>query len=317
MLLTGYLILAAAVLSAQDASSSHFYANPLYMNPALAGIEGKGRAVLAYRNQWPSATDAYNTLHASYDQYVEALGGGVGMHVMNDQQGGGVMNNLSVDALYSYHLKVSRELTVSGGLQASVGQRNLNTEGLILPGDLDGGTGSNLVSSSRWYPDFSTGFAFFRKNLYGGVAVHHLLQPYMAQSKDPNTRLMRRYSANLGMLIPVYEKRFGKEVLQLSPNLIFLQQGIYQQLNYGMEIHYKDILGGLWFRQDLVFNYGTLIFSVGYARDQFRFRYSYDTRLSSPGLSLPHMGAHELSVGFVFENLHNSGKHRAIKSPKI
>jgi type IX secretion system PorP/SprF family membrane protein len=301
----------------QDPAMSQFYANPLYMNPAMAGVEGPSKVVLGYRNQWPGVTDSYATYHASYEQFVDPLQGGIGIHVMNDRQGGGVFNTMSLDAIYSYHLKVSHQLTITGGFQASVGQRSMKADGLILPDELAGISGPSLVGYSKIYPDFSVGFSAFFKNLYGGIAVHHLHQPYMSPSKDPNTKLSRRYSAHLGALIPIYEKRFGREVVQLSPNLVFLKQGIYQQINYGMEVHFKSLLGGIWFRQDLKFSYGTMIFSVGYTLDQFRFRYSYDAKLSSPNLHIPPMGAHEISMAIIFENLYKSTKRRAIKSPKI
>ncbi len=38
---------------AQDPEFSQFYANPLYLNPALAGANICPRAILNYRNQWP------------------------------------------------------------------------------------------------------------------------------------------------------------------------------------------------------------------------------------------------------------------------
>jgi len=296
---------------------SQYYAQPLYMNPSMAGVEGPAKIYLGYRNQWPGASNPYATFHASYEQYLDVVQGGVGLHVINDSQGGGIINALSVDAIYSYHLKVTRFLTVTGGLQASVGQRSMNPEGLVLPDGLTGQPGTQLQGHSRVYPDFAVGFAAFYKNLYGGIACHHLHQPYLTPEKTSDAVLPRRYAAHVGAMIPLYEKRFGKEFMKISPNLVFLQQGIYQQLNYGMEVYYKSLLAGIWFRQDLSFSYGTLIFSVGYARDQFRFRYSYDARLSSPDLYLPTMGAHEISVVIVFENLYKSTKPRAIKSPKI
>lgn len=305
------------VVRGQDPAMSQFYANPLYMNPAMAGIEGPVKFYLGYRNQWPGATQPYATFHASYEQFVDVLQGGVGLHVINDSQGGGIINALSVDAIYSYHLKVSRFLTVTGGLQASVGQRSVDTDGLVLPDGLTGQPGTQLQGYSRVYPDFAVGFAAFYKYVYGGVACHHLHQPSLTPDKDPNATLARRYAVHAGAMIPVYEKRFGKEFMKLSPNVVFLQQGIYQQMNYGLEVHYRGFLAGIWFRQDLSFSYGTMIFSAGYARDQFRFRYSYDARLSSPDLYLPTMGAHEISVAIVFENLYKSTKPRAIKSPKI
>ncbi len=304
-------------IAGQDPAMSQFYANPLFMNPAMAGIEGPAKLYMGYRNQWPGAANPYSTYHASYEQYLETLQGGVGLHVINDRQGGGIFNTISLDAIYAYHLKVTKQLTVTGGFQASVGHRNMNPDGLVLPDELAGTGAASLNGYSKVYPDFSVGLGAFYKNYYGGIACHHLHQPYMSTSEDPNTKLLRRYSLHVGAMFPVYEKRLGFEVLQISPNLVFLQQGIYQQINYGIEVLYKSLLGGVWFRQDLRFSYGTMVFSVGYARDQFRFRYSYDAKLSSPDLQFPSMGAHEISMVVIFENLYKSTKRRAIKSPKI
>ncbi len=317
LLVLGMVFLACEGAMTQDPISSQYYANQLFMNPAMAGIEGVTKVSLGYRNQWPAAAESYSTYHAAYEQYLEPLQGGIGVHLVNDRQGGGVFNTMSLDAVYAYHLKVTRRLTVTGGLQASVGQRSFNSNGLVLPDDLIGAPTTELYGYSKWYPDFAVGFAAFYKNIYGGFATHHLLQPYMSPTQDPNTKLSRRYSAHLGAMIPIYENRLGREVLQLSPNIIFLQQDIYQQINYGLEVVFKSVLAGVWLRQDLLFSYGTAIFSVGYARDKFRFRYSYDAKLSAPDLYIPTMGAHELSLIIIFENLYKSAKPRAIKSPKI
>ena len=315
--MTGILLIHFSDAASQDPAFSQFYANPLYMNPAMTGVEGPAKLSLGYRNQWPGATNPYVTYHASFDQKFEVLQGGVGIHVGNDRQGGGVFNTLSADAIYAFHLQVSSDLMISGGFQASVGQRSMDPSDLVLPSELTGTGISTLTSYSKVYPDFAVGFAGFYKNMFGGVAAHHLLEPYGSPSEDPNTRLSRKYTAHLGAMIPIYEKRLGREVLQLSPNLVFMQQDIYQQLNYGLEVLYRGIIVGAWFRQDLLFSYGTLIFSAGYGNDQFRIRYSYDAKLSPPDLHIPTLGAHELSMVVIFENLNKSTKRRAIKCPKI
>ena len=316
-LFLGILVSTTVGVRAQDPEFSQFYANPLYLNPAMAGVEGTAKVFLGYRNQWPGATNPYSTYQASYEQYLEPLQGGIGVHVMNDRQGGGVFNTISLDAVYSYHLQVSRELMVTGGIQASMGHRNMSPVGLVLPDELAGNPVTTLTGYSRIYPDFSVGLAGFYRNLFGGVAVHHLHQPFTGASDNPNTRLSRKFTAHVGAMIPIYEKRLGKEVLQVSPNLVFIQQDTYQQLNYGLEVVYSNLLGGVWFRQDLMFSYGTAIFSVGYGNDQFRVRYSYDAKLSAPDVHIPSLGSHEISMVIIFENINKSNKHRAIKCPKI
>ena len=62
-----------AETSAQDYTYSQFYANPLYLNPAMAGSEYCPRLILNYRNQWPSLPEAFVSYSASFDRYSEFL----------------------------------------------------------------------------------------------------------------------------------------------------------------------------------------------------------------------------------------------------
>lgn len=50
----------------------------------------------------------YVTYSASYDQHLNALQGGVGLLLMNDVQGGGVINTTTISGMYAYTLPVSR-----------------------------------------------------------------------------------------------------------------------------------------------------------------------------------------------------------------
>ncbi len=208
--MTGILIILSADAESQDPAFSQFYANPLYMNPAMAGVEGPAKLYLGYRNQWPGATNPYVTYHASFEKFIEPLQGGIGIHMNNDRQGGGVFNTLSLDAIYAYHLQVSSRLMISGGFQASVGQRNMDPSDLVLPSDLLGAGTTTLIPYSKVFPDFAVGFGAFYKNFYGGVAAHHLLEPYSAPSEDPNTRLSRKYTAHLGATYSRIRKATGQ-----------------------------------------------------------------------------------------------------------
>ena len=61
------LVLSFSV-KAQDIEFSQFYANRLYLNPALAGSEFAPVASISYRNQWPQNNKAFVTYTASFDQ---------------------------------------------------------------------------------------------------------------------------------------------------------------------------------------------------------------------------------------------------------
>ena len=63
---------------AQDPQFSQFYAAPLYLNPALTGINQKGRVGINYRNQWPSINTGFETAAAyvdyNFEEYNSSLG---------------------------------------------------------------------------------------------------------------------------------------------------------------------------------------------------------------------------------------------------
>ncbi|MCA1747931.1 MAG: type IX secretion system membrane protein PorP/SprF, partial [Bacteroidales bacterium] len=170
---------------------------------------------------------------------------------------------------------------------------------------------------SEFYPDFSAGIAAFSGNFYGGIALHHLFSPLVTNENDPDGTVPRKYTAHFGALIPVIERRTGKEIMQLSPNLVIIQQQNIQQINYGMDVIFQGFLAGIWTRHDLLFNYGNLIFTAGYSAGSMRFRYSYDMKLSSPTIRLPNMGAHELSLVIITEKPDKRKKRGTIKIPKI
>jgi len=307
----------------QDPVFSHFYSNGIHMNPAWAGVEGPAKVFLGYRNQWPNSGASYITYQASYDQYIEKLQGGLGVRVLNDKQGDAAFNTFDFAVMYSYQFKVSRWLHVAGAIQAGLGQQSFNPSSLVFGNMIDPVNGSigqqleNISPYSEIYPDFATGVTAFYKGVYAGFAAHHLLKPVITDKNDPSGFIPRKYTAHFGAMIPIMDKSIGKELLQLSPNLVFIQQQNIQQINYGLEVIYKGIMGGLWFRHDMVFNYGNIIFSAGYSNDRFRFRYSYDAAMSSPTIRLPNMGAHEFSLLIIYDNLNKRKKHSAIKCPKF
>jgi type IX secretion system PorP/SprF family membrane protein len=297
----------------------------LYLNPSFAGIErDTRRAFLNYRNQWPKISGNYVTYSASYDQYIDHIHGGFGVRVMNDVQGDGAISQFELGMIYAYHIYVTRELTISGGIDVHYVQRSLNTTDLILEDMIDPGTGevsnpSNdfLYSQKTAYPDFTVGFTGFYRNFYGGVSAAHLLRPNPSVSSDPNSRLPRKFVVFAGGIIPVYERRLGKEVLQLSPNLIYMQQKSFSQITYGIEgVIQNQFIAGIWLRQNLGIKFGALIFSAGYVTKKYRIRYSYDQQLSLPSVSIPVLGAHELSLILTIDG-EKRKKHRAIKCPKI
>ena len=111
---------------AQDPIFTQFYANPLYLNPALAGTARCPRVNLNYRNQWPGISGTYVTYAASYDQHVDAIGGGLGLLILNDKAGQGTLTTTNVSGVYSYLLNVTREFSLKFAAQATFFQKSID-----------------------------------------------------------------------------------------------------------------------------------------------------------------------------------------------
>ena len=114
-------------LTAQDPHFSQFHANPMYLNPAYTGANFCPRVIMNYRNQWPALAGDYVTYNTSFDFGLNEIHGGLGLIVMHDSQGWGVLNTNKISLLYSYHATLSGTTTLSGGFQFSYFERQLNT----------------------------------------------------------------------------------------------------------------------------------------------------------------------------------------------
>jgi type IX secretion system PorP/SprF family membrane protein len=309
-------------LAGQDPFFSQFFSSILSLNPAYTGSAQIPRISAIYRNQTPALGSPFVTYNASYDRPVKILQGGLGINLSNDVQGPGVLNRSSIDALYAYHLAVSSKITINAGFQASYSYRILRTSGMILPDGLDqSGTylpTEVLADQNRGYPDFAVGFLAYNRNAYAGVSMHHLTRPNMSLSRTQHQPLPRKLTVHGGIFFSIYEKRFGREALKLNPNVVYIHQAGYRQLNYGLDGIYKVVYAGVWIRHDIDFQVNAASLHFGYDQAYFRIGYSYDFNMRHPWKEMTNMGAHEISFLLKLDNKKGIRTNpRAIKCPKI
>jgi len=315
------LILSTFLLQVQgqDPYFSQFFNSILYLNPAYAGSAHQPRISAAYRNQMPALGSPWVSYNASYDMPVKLLQGGLGINIMSDAQGP-ALNRISADAMYSYFLAVNSQLTINAGFQASYSHRFLKRSALVLPDEVDAqGTSQEVIGDmNKGFPDFAIGFVGFTRNIYAGVSMHHLTRPNLAMSGGPRQSLPRKLTVHGGMYLSIYERRLGREALKLNPNLVYLHQGGFRQINYGLDVICKNIYAGAWFRHSLDFAVNAFTIHLGYEHEYFRFGYSHDFNVYSPWRNMQNMGAHELTFLLKLENRRGPrDRFRTIKSPKI
>lgn len=302
---------------AQDPEFTQFYANPLYLNPAMAGSKRCPRIGLNYRNQWPNLTGSFVTSSASYDQYIDGINGGLGFYAMTDNAAN-TLKTTRAAFMYSYKIPVSRKFSVNLAAEAAFFQKSVDWNKLTFGDMIDPRRGfvyqTNDVQSGNSVSnvDFSAGFLGYSDIFYFGFAAHHLTQPnesLLGNQSDVNARLPMKYTGHAGAMIPL-DGSYNKSKTFLSPNILFRQQGTFTQLNIGMYIKSGALTYGVWYR-----NKDAFIATLGIETDNFRIGYSYDVTLSKLGIASG--GSHEVSLGIVFPCKPKRKQYRTISCPSF
>lgn len=311
---------------AQDPYFSQFFANPTYLNPAFAGTAWCPRVVMNYRNQFPSHVGSFVTYNASYDQHVEAISGGIGVNVLHDRAGDGILNTNMINLMYSYFYPINRRFSMRAALQVGYFQKSLDASRLTF-GDMIDPRYGFIYNTQEVFAqpgsqnnvdalDFAAGVLGFSKKFYGGFAVHHLIEPNESVIGG-NSSLPRKMTAHLGALIPL--ERDFKDA-SISPNFVFQKQANATTMNMGMYFSKEPFVGGLWWRQAAQFP-DAFIFLIGLEQlnkkgPNFRVGYTFDVTLGAVGLG-PTTGGHELSLSYIFPCRKKPKRWRTISCPSF
>lgn len=307
---------------AQDPELTQFYAAPLYTNPAMTGTgqcNGGGRATINYRNQWPSLPGTFVTTVFGWDQHFDKLGGGVGILAVRDQAGEGLLTSTSISALYSYQLRVTKKLTMRFGLEAQYGQRSIDWQKLRFEDQIDpkqgfvNPTNEPFQADQISFANFAAGFLAYTEKFYGGFAVHNLIEPNQSFYGNPEAIVPRRYTGHAGVVVPLDRRRNPKATF--SPNVLFMIQNQFTQLNGGFYINRGPLVTGLWYRQTFgeYTNSDALMVLVGFRKDKFKFGYSYDLTVDSKRSAAP--GSHEISASIEWCAKKPTRRYRPLNCP--
>ncbi len=285
----------------QDLEFSQFYNSPMYLNPAFAGVGVGPRFILNYRNQWPSLGNAFTSYAVSYDQYIDKISGGIGFLATADNQGqdDAGYNTYSFSAMYAYQLSVNDNLAVKAGFSASFNQSSLNYNQLLFSDMIDPQTGSVIFTTNelnpsnltKTYLDVGAGALVYSQKVFMGLGIKHITQPTISFYDNGKSLLPIRLAVNFG-----YEFKKKKNAKNyFTPNILYVQQGRFNQINIGGYLGISALNLGMALRHDFS-NADALILSVGVKKGIFKTAYSYDATVSN--IKGKSGGAHEVSIGF-------------------
>lgn len=308
-------------VSAQDPQYSQFMLNQLYFNPAFAGNTAYPRVIGGYRNQWPGLGNAYVSYYASYDQFVDALEGGIGLGLSRDVQGNGVFSKTSVDLCYSYPIEMNGDMSARLGLQASVVQNTVKGSGLLL-GDQSPYTNNTyhevIGNQSKMYTDFSSGISFLYKEQYQiNLSVSHINKPSDMTGVTYIYPLPMRFTAQVLSQFPSKRSNRNIERVYWRPGLMTQVQKNNNLIGWGCNILYSSLTAGMWVRNDMKMTFNTFIFLAGYTSGAFSLYYSYDSWFPRNYEQVKNYGAHEVTFVYLFKYNDPKKKMRIVKCPKF
>ncbi len=305
---------APRVLS-QDPVFSQFYLAPLQLNPGLAGLNENPRFSANYRNQYPGFNQAYRTYAISYDQFFSSLNSGVGLWLLSDDAGDGILKTIKGAGIFSYQLQFNDDLFVKMGAEVGIVQTTLNWDRLLFGDQIDDYLGSVSPGGVPYpteeiapekntvlYPDLGLGMVMYGENLYGGVSVRHLNRPkpeFLNANPSLTESIPMRWTFHGGASWRILKGMFhSKTKLLASPSIIFVRQGPFQQMNGGITLDAGPVSVGGYFR--LASGHSeALIATIGLRTKQLRLGYSFDYTVSGFPLS---GGTHEVGILFSLDD---------------
>ncbi|MFI5156491.1 MAG: PorP/SprF family type IX secretion system membrane protein [Chitinophagales bacterium] len=219
------LIALDQTLWAQDPAFSQFFASPLTLNPALTGkFSGVFRAAGNYRNQWPTINNAFITSTISldgsilHDKLPETDLWGLGLMVMTDKTGNGILNSNYVALSTSYYKALDEDgLNQLGiGFQGTYASKRLDGTKLNFEDELDQQGGWTIPSAeiidgsqiSLSYFDFNAGALFNgssngANNYYLGASIYHINRPKESFTGNGQYTLHPRVTVHGGASFPL------------------------------------------------------------------------------------------------------------------
>ncbi len=293
----------------QDAQFTQFYANPLYLSPSFAGSTTGTRAVLNFRDQWPSIPGSFITYSASIDHFLPGYNSGIGLQIVRDQAGSGQLGLTTIAGNYSYQIKVNRRWVIRPGLMLNYNIRSINFNRLVFSDqmDLNGNSSTSIETPSLdkvQYPDAGFSIMTYNHSAWGGFMIDHIFNPNQTLINGISRIPLKLRVYGGYKFIVANAKRYNEETIKIA--FSYKAQGKYDQLDIGAYWTRDPFIFGIWYRGIPLFkkyaqgymNNDAIAILVGYKYEDLIFGYSYDITISKIFANTG--GAHEISLIYKF-----------------
>jgi type IX secretion system PorP/SprF family membrane protein len=302
-------------LFAQDPVFSQYYLSPLQLNPGLAGLTEDPRFSANYRNQYPGFNNAYRTYALSYDQFFPRFNSGLGFWLLSDDAGDGILKTIKAAGIFSYRTELTKTISAKMGIEVGLVQSTLNWNKLVFGDQIDDYTGTISPGGIPFptdetapernrviYPDLGVGMVVYGGTTYTGISVRHLNRPdpdFLTGGTNLSPQIPMRWTFHGGASWPIFKHFFHKNKnASISPSIIYVKQGPFNQINGGVAIDADIFSIGLQYRVSSGKS-EALIAAIGFRTNQLKLGYSFDYTVSGFPVS---GGTHEIGIVYLMDN---------------
>lgn len=323
---------------AQDMHFSQFFAMPVLINPANAGVENDLDIGAIYRTQWKAVSQPFT----SYGISVSGIAGkrskkgnlGLGLDCYYDKSGDASFASLQSGFNIAYAVKLNKQSLFSAGIKLNYNQKSINNtsfqwgqqyDGKSYNGNLASGEQLNNLQVVTFF-DVASGLNYrFKKGdktmssnterIFDiGVSAFHInpsnVSLYANQLDKLPTRVMFYFQGNIGI---------ENSNVSLLPKAYYQWQGKQQELVAGCLFSIKPINESkvTGFVTSNIINIGLLyrakdaiIPVIQYEIKSYVIGLSYDINVSKLTTASNGRGAFEISLRYINHNTSlRKGKH--------
>jgi len=316
----------ASAANAQDPSFSQFFLNPLYLNPANAGINPGIRAAVNYRNLWGNIPSRFPTFAVSGDAQLPHVASGLGLSAMHDVEGEGSLHTQTFGVYYSYMAELDpKRWYLNAGFNTNLVSKRIDWNALVFSDQIDPvlglvrpTTSQTPVAENVLYPDFNTGAILRHVHMNRrrgmtltytlGFAVNHLIKPNESILRITSA-LPRRYLLHADVLVPFKTDLKSHKRYLINPMVVWEQQAPMNTFMAGCLALFTPVYVGILYRNQTpmianVQKADAMVVTFGLndvlPKSDWTYKLGYSYDLTVSGLKSNTHGSHEIAL--VVEN---------------
>lgn len=286
---------------------SNYFFTPYIYNPAMSGSSGVTEATILHRRQWTGIQGSPETSALAINGSLNEEKVGWSIYGFSDKTD--ILSRLGIYGNYAYHVKLSDDISLSGGIGAGYLNQNID-QSAVRARDL--GDVFSVVAPNRGAFDINIGLKLAVQDFTLGFAAPQLLSQnvtYATNPSDINYNLIRHYVATAQ-----YDFKFAGDKQVLSPIIMVrTAESVPAQIDAGLLYNMKEygFLGAM-FRS----NYGITINAGVNLSETLTLGYAYDVSTNTYGSNFG--TSHEFMLTYRFgSNKDNERMQNELKRLKL